>query len=815
LKSIFTRISSEIGNHPDFGRGKFNIIIDDFNLLDEFTLDIFNGLLPIFQVNGINIILTERTDFPGAAEKIINKARVINLSPFTEDDLTEYLDFALATFFPKDQLKKLITRYADLLPGSIINFIRDLILLNIIRFTPDGPDIVEDEKTEKLLESSHEEIFKLRFSLLTPDEIKTAQVLSSFENLPEVNVIAVLNDISTEEVYGNTKSLEEKNILQVSNIANTLSFTSESLKKYVYSTIDDKEDYHIKIADSIAQQFSNFNRNELARQYELGKQFISSYKILSDEIDEAERLSAYSYKKNILNHLLELPLPDEYKTKLGFWLSQTLYKLNDAKSALGIIDSLLAKPNEDPEDELLILKGSCLIELGELDEGKNLLSHLVKKISDEERKQKLLVEIAYAEFDLGKYEVSEDYARRIIENDFTSIEEKAKCYNLLGLIEIYLRNNLGNAVKEFEKSLEYYKQINSILQEAKVERNIGNIYNMKGEHTSAEKFWDSAHEKNLSIGNLDQEAKHLLNYGIYYYELGAFDEAIKQYSQAIEIFSVLGSRDGEASALGNLGEVNIDICNYQYAYNSLMKAKQIFIKLANIEGIADEIFYLGKLFSSLGDKDELVKTVKEYRELVPEGSEKHTNNIKFLEYLQKENSNEELISEIKNKYQELNDRTNFVKTNILLCEACINNEKYLEAFDAINEKEFLEVCSKNSITRAHREFLIGEISTKSEKLNIPNPINCFTKAYEILKNNYVTELTWKVLLKLGEIYYERGNFPKAVEYIVYAKKLIYFIADEITETRLKEKYLMNPEREKAIQRLDFLEKELSKWFQKK
>ncbi len=113
-----------------------------------------------------------------------------------------------------------------------------------------------------------------------------------------------------------------------------------------------------------------------------------------------------------------------------------------------------------------------------------------------------------------------------------TVEEKAKTHNLLGLIEIYQSNDLDKAVNEFEKSLEYYKQINSTLQEAKIERNIGNVYNMKGEHSKAEEYWNSALQKNLSIGNLDQEARHLFNYGIYYYEQGAFDEAMKQYKEA-------------------------------------------------------------------------------------------------------------------------------------------------------------------------------------------------------------------------------------------------------------------------------------------
>ena len=263
LKTIFTQISS---------KAKFNIIIDDFNLLDEFSINIFNEILPILQVNGINIILCERNDYPGIAGKILNKNRIMNLLPFTEGDLTEYLDQALATFFPKDQLKKLIMKYADLLPGSIINFIRDLILLSIIVFTPDGPEIVEDEKTEKLLESSHEEIFKLRFSLLLPIEVKVSRFLSSFENTPDVNVIALLNGLTVEEIFNIAKTLEGKNILQISNIGNTLSFSSASMKKYVYSTINLKEKYHIKIADFISENFKDFNRNELARQYELGEE---------------------------------------------------------------------------------------------------------------------------------------------------------------------------------------------------------------------------------------------------------------------------------------------------------------------------------------------------------------------------------------------------------------------------------------------------------------------------------------------------------------------------------------------------------------
>ncbi len=37
----------------------------------------------------------------------------------------------------------------------------------------------------------------------------------------------------------------------------------------------------------------------------------------------------------------------------------------------------------------------------------------------------------------------------------------------------------------------------------------------------------------------------------------------------------------------------------------------------------------------------------------------------------------------------------------------------------------------------------------------------------------LTELTWKVLLKLTQIYFNRGDLNKAKDFSVYGKKLIY------------------------------------------
>ena len=801
LKSIITRISLA---------SKFTVIIDNFNSLDEFTIDILKELLPILQVNRIRIMLAERTDYESSTSKIINKALEINLSPLTETNLTEYLDDAFATFFPKDQLKELILKYADLLPGSIINFIRDLILLNVIKFTSEGPEIVTGEKTDQLLESSHEEIFRLRLSLLSEDEMKIARFISTFDLSPELKVISVLNHLSVDEVNRIIKILEKKNILEVSNITDAFNFTSESLKKYVYSSIGNKNDYHKGIAKSISEKFPDFNRQELARHFELSNNFIASYNILSEEIKEAERLFAYSYEKNILNHLLELPLEEKYHTGLSYKLSSTLYKLDDPKSSIEIIKELLLKEvDENIKDELMMLKGSCLIELGELNAGKNILMELMEKISDVKKKQKLLVEIAYAEFDLNNYDEAQRMSLELLSHKDSDYEEQGRAYNLLGLIEIYSKNNFEEALNHFKKALEIYKGANLYSYEVKVEVNIGNIYNMLGDSVNAEKYWSRSLESNVPLGNLESEGKILMNFGILYFNKFQCEKAIAQYNRTNDIFISLGNRHAQGLSLTNLGEINLDICNYQEAYDSLTKAREIFNGLANVDEEAEVLFLLGKLYYLIGNWEAVNDIINSYKEILIEPNERHKNNIVFLELLSKRSYDEKIIKEVKTKYQELNDRGNYIKSNILFCEACLIIGNYSDAFAAINEEEFLQICAENSLVKANREFLIGEISAKNEELDLPNPFNCYSTAYKIIEDSYITELTWKVLLKLADIYYDRGNFSKISDNIFYAKKIIYFIADQIKDNNLKNKYLKRTDRAAAINRLEFLEKEVS------
>src|SRR5690606_24817642 len=98
LKALLTRVTEKLN---------VLLLIDDFNLFDDFARETLSEFLPVLQINKIKIIIAETSEFEFATTKIFN-VREINLTPFTERQLTEYLDQGYNAYFPKQKLKKII-----------------------------------------------------------------------------------------------------------------------------------------------------------------------------------------------------------------------------------------------------------------------------------------------------------------------------------------------------------------------------------------------------------------------------------------------------------------------------------------------------------------------------------------------------------------------------------------------------------------------------------------------------------------------------------------------------------------------------------
>ncbi len=800
LKSFFSQLSTACS---------FIIIFDAFNNYDDYTIEIWKNIIPILQVNKIKVILTENSD-KHFITNFIHNLREVNLTPFTDAHLSEYLEKRFPPFFPKGELKRLIISYADLLPGNIESFIKDIIYLKILKFTPKGIEIIQDNRTDSILKSSHDEIYNLRFTELSEEEKSISQFISAFEININPNIILKYFDLLTEELLLHLSKLEQKNIIQHVQTNSNPNFVSEGLKRFIYSTVKDKSSFHSSISKFLFANFPDIGSLELAKQFELSENYDVSYEILDKEIKRADDVSAYSYEKSILEHLTEFPLSTKIKLNIKIKLANIYFKLSQYQSSINLIDLILRESKELKSDnDLLFLKARCFIGLTEFGEGKKIIETILPKINDNKKKQIIMLELATVEFNLNQYDKAKSICETIIGDKSSGLEEKGQSFEMLGLISVHKNNDLKNAFAFFNKAGTFYEKAKLNFQFAQNLMNIGIINIIQGKYEEANIYLDQSLKINRSIGNIEQEGKLLMNYGANLYKILDLDKAIDSYEKALSIFASLGNKKGYGLLLINLSEIYTITCEYQNAIDYLNVAINSFRQLENIDEELEALFLLGKLSFIIGDYEGLKGVVKRYESYMAENNlnEKHKNYLQLLTIIIKQNEDPkydtmELLKHLRNFFLEEKNFYDYMFITSFLIKNLIQKKSLDDAIDILNSKELIKICEENLIFEAERNYLIGFVINLKPSLDTKSPIDYYNIAYDKISNTYVTELTWEILFSLTKSYNERGNLKKALEFGKYALSLINFIAGNIKDYRLRNTYLEKDERKEALEKLN-------------
>lgn len=787
------------------------LLLDDFNLYDDLFKETINDIFPILQINKIKVVIAETSEYDYATGKVFN-LRDIHLTPFTDRQLAEYLDEGYSTSFPRHKLKKVILDYSDMLPGSIIQFIKDIVILGVMKYEYDDVKFVYEDNIEESLKGSNEEIYRLRLSNLSEYELKVAQLISAFNiSVDQIVLTSILNK-SSKDIENILLNLQYKNIINPLSLSNSPNIIADNFKRYIYNTINEKRKYHLIIASLIKRALPEFDTIELARQYKLGGEVRKVVELVNKEIQRAENLSAYSYKRKLIEDLLALDVNDDVKASLLSELIKTLFRLSDYNELLNGFNKVnFNLVNDQTRTELTFIKGSSLIALRQITEGIKTLNELLATNIDQSTKQKVFVEIAYGEFEQGHYKSAEDIAFSVLKQVETSNEDKGKCFNLLGMIKVYSDDDLISAINYFNQALEMYKKAQLPRRVAGVEVNLGNIYNMNGEYEKSEKHWDSALKINESIGNLEQEAIMLMSYGIYFKHKLDFEKALKFVERSETIFSSLGNDNYKAVVLTNLGEIYLMICEYQKSIESLETAINIFGKLNNYEEQANALFDVGKLSYKLNDLELLRSTIKNY-EFCISGKDygvNHEFNLSVLRLFENFMTGVQveldLIMELLNNYQRTNEKRNYLELLVLVINHLLENDEYnnQEILNILFSSAFLENIRENYLLDGYREYFLGKISVRLKDSKLSAPIEHFKKALSIIENENITELTWRVLAAISNAYIERGSVKKAKQPLIYAAELLNYISENIKKPELRNKYLNEDERKKVFENLKY------------
>ena len=701
--------------------GPFILLLDDFNLYDSFALEVFKEIFPVFQVNGCYVILTEKSDLDYVTG-FINNSILLDLTSFTTVQIDELLHKTYADFFPLNEVRQLIMQYADFLPGNVIEFLRNLVLLGIIRFEYDGIKVISDESTEKTLVNVYEEIYNIRYKSLTDDEIKISLTLSSFEITPDSKILVQLTGYSGDIFAKVVQDLQRKHILQ-SQLQAGMNFSSDGIKNFIYSQIPNKKKHHEKIARTIHQHFPQFSKVELARHYQICEKYDDSYSLLMREAEEANKIAAFNYEQNVLEQLIKLPLRKDQKFKVKYRLCSLYSILNIYKSSYELAEEMLKeKLSDDETSELLLIKGNSLIKLGEVEKGKDILNELLPSIKEEARKLKLMLDIAWAELETNNYDVAAEIGYNVIKNSHAIPEYRGDSYNLLGLIDFQQNDDLQSAVLKFEKCLEEYSSANLVHRVAGIEINIGNICNILGDYDNVEKHWNKSLEISSSLGNLNYQGQILMNFGIYHFKKQNFETSINNYKRANLIFQTLGDKISQGRSEINLGEVYLFTCEYQKAIDSLKSAREIFHTLQNFLEESESDFLLGKVYSTIGDHSNFNKVIEELNRIFETSklSERIKTHIDFLVCIGAHDLNAEIkvknLLDVANNYYSQEEHLNYFEAITLLIEHYLSQSNSQKAMELLTEKKFTEIYNSNRYLEIERYYLIGKIAPNNSTL---------------------------------------------------------------------------------------------------
>ncbi|MCZ7614674.1 MAG: hypothetical protein M5T52_14345 [Ignavibacteriaceae bacterium] len=345
-------------------------MIDDFNLYDELASDLLLEIIPLLQVNNIKVVVNE-SQLHDLLSARLNNVKYIDLGSFTNDEMSQFLEVSYSKETQIGKLKELIVANADLIPGNIKAFIKDAILFGIMKFSDTGVSFSEDENKISALTEAHFSIYDLRLANLLERELLTVKILSALDIIIDLHGLSLLLGISREESERIVSNLQLNNITQKFSSGQALIFTSEAIKKYIYASIGNKKELHFHLAKRLSEKFPSLYRVEEARHYELAGEFQKCFILLMDEINEAEKKSAFSYVQKLLFHLIQFPLDKALLNDIKIKLSEIYFKLGDVNASLNLIEELKSiNPKNKVDKKILRIEGSALIASGEYEGGK-------------------------------------------------------------------------------------------------------------------------------------------------------------------------------------------------------------------------------------------------------------------------------------------------------------------------------------------------------------------------------------------------------------------------------------------------------------
>ena len=786
LKTILSKIASN---------GDFVLLIDDFDEIEEHNIELFFQLFPILLANQIKIVLgindITRIEFSDSV-----KRETITLKPFNDNEIRSLINQSFYKLVSHEDLANIILSYSERKPAAISEFLSQLIITQIVSFSDNKFEIeYDDDKITSLL-TSQNKIFEVVLLNLSPEEIRILEIISLFEVEISSKLIAEVLMEVLGEIQTDVNNLRVKNILHPITQTPNSKFLNDGLKKFIYSNIQNVLDLHYRTGIVVIESFPDMNMLNKVRQFELAERFDIANEIIDSDLNAKNIKNFPQLKRKLLQRKISYKFDKSNKVNLILRLIEVEISLGNYNAALELNKELKSKKLDENQKSLKEKYfGMVLIKTGEIKEGINLLLNIIDSVGD--YKNEIYLEVAGAYIEINNYDQTDLICEEIINTESDSTEIIGRAQNLLGISNLYNNSDLNNTLKYFSDAHKTYIKSGNFMRIAGSEVNLGNIQNILGNFTKAEKHWSKALQLNQSIGNVEQEANVLLNSGVSNYEHAHYEKAINLYKKAGNIFKGLGNKMNFGLVNINLGESYLEICEYQNSLEVLKISEKVFLELNNNDELIEVYLLFARLYIAVKNAKKVNEYFKKIEQLKSSNKGREKLLIKYVAVLEdcllEEKIDIKVVKTLMDNLYSSNEKLIASDILFIVVKILLMNEEFKKAIALLNSKSINEVTSFNNKYKAYRYYLLSKIPIKFQTdLSFTRNL-LLLKAFAIQQKESISELTIDVLNDLVIFFVERGNDSKAEEYAVFGNIIIQYILQTTSDRSLtinmkKDKY---------------------------
>jgi signal transduction histidine kinase/CheY-like chemotaxis protein/HPt (histidine-containing phosphotransfer) domain-containing protein len=296
----------------------------------------------------------------------------------------------------------------------------------------------------------------------------------------------------------------------------------------------------------------------------------------------------------------------------------------DVDKAAIIADEVIARSDKAGyrlgKGRSMNLKGWCLWQQGEYDEGIDVLNEalvVAKDINHKPLEARILNNFGNIYRDQGELAEALNYFEKALAINERLGDEVAQSVNLASIAYLnYDLNDYENALEFALRCLPIFEKANDVHRLISLYNILGNIYFKQEEHREALRYF----EENLNHTEPDT-AMHIMSIsglGKVYYKMHDFENARKHLADALEKSQELGNIEVQIICHYYIGRLHMDESNYRLSMQHMNAAFNLADEYMRKHDVMSVHEGLSILYDKMGDIPKAFHHLKAYEELKEE-----------------------------------------------------------------------------------------------------------------------------------------------------------------------------------------------------